>query len=209
MNLVQKALVGGCAVLAIAGAAWAGGGRDHVLDVALPDGGVVHINYAGNVAPRVELVPPADASDAAAPDLGDMEPLFFTGFDNADRAFAAMDRQKAAMSQAMQRVAAPGGGISRAALTSLPPGTVSYSVVMTSDGTHSCTRSTSMTAGSGGAKPQLISKTSGDCAPEAKQSDRPVMASTPARVPSETQGGRAELVSAQPTAAAYRQVGHY
>ena len=210
MNLVQKTVLGGCAALAIAGAAFATGALDHHLEVNLPGGGVAHISYAGDVAPRVEVVPAASASasGAAFPGAVAVGPMFFAGFDNFDRVFADMDRRMAKMSTVMQRAAVPGGDISRVALQSLPPGAVSYSVVTTSDGTHSCTRSTTMTAASGGAKPQLISKTSGDCGPEVKAPDGPVMASAKAVPPAVGRGDRPVLVSAEAPAAA-RQVGHY
>jgi len=53
-KLAQFALAGAAAA-ALAGTAYAATGKAHVMDVALPDGAVAHIQYYGDVAPKVTI----------------------------------------------------------------------------------------------------------------------------------------------------------
>ena len=48
----------GIAAAAIAGTAIAAGSKSHVMNVPLPDGSVAHIQYVGDVAPKVTVEPP-------------------------------------------------------------------------------------------------------------------------------------------------------
>jgi len=68
MRLPRTKYLYAAAALALvgAGAAQAATEKLHAMKVAAPDGSVVHVQYTGDVAPRVEVVPveavmPADA----------------------------------------------------------------------------------------------------------------------------------------------------
>jgi hypothetical protein len=91
-----------------------------------------------------------------------------------------MNRQMAAsLAQFHQLQQAGPNGVYRAGLTSLPPGTQSYSVVTTIVGNNVCTRSVRISSGGEGAKPQMISNTSGNCGNAAPSSaGAPIRAST-------------------------------
>ena len=156
-------LLTACAVVALAGsAAWAAGQSSlHRLTVALPDGGAAQIVYSGDVVPRVVMMPATMPNDPV-----------FAGFEQVDsqmnRMFAAMDREMdAAMRQAAAMAAMPSGnseGLSDAVLRNLPAGGESYSLVSTMSGGKVCTREVRITSRGNGAKPELVSQTSGDCA---------------------------------------------
>jgi hypothetical protein len=49
--------VAGIAAAAIAGTAIAASSKTHVMNVLLPDGSVAHVEYVGDVAPKVIVEP--------------------------------------------------------------------------------------------------------------------------------------------------------
>ena len=156
MNRVSKTILGSVAALAVAGAAFAAGERVHRLDVALPGGGIAHVDYTGDVAPKV-TVAPADTS-AFAP-IGWFDAAPFAAF---DRIAADMDRQIAMMTmQANSLATLP--RVDQASLAKLPPGTMHYSFVSTTSGSGTCSRSVEMTSTGDGKAPQVIQRVSGDC----------------------------------------------
>src|SRR5579872_5326622 len=82
--------------VALAGtAATAASRSSHVMNVPLPDGSVAHVEYVGNVAPKVTIEP------AVAPDADDdWAPA--TSFARFDRMIAEMNRQAEAMMRQAQ-----------------------------------------------------------------------------------------------------------
>jgi hypothetical protein len=167
MRTYHKVLLGGAAAALLAGSAALAASKPvvHHLSVLVPGYGVERIDYTGKAAPRVVLLPGADAWDSAAFASPFAAP--FGDFDRIaaqmDAMSAQMDRQMAAsLAQFRQLQAAP-NGVYRAGLTSLPPGTQSYSVVTTIVGNNVCTRSVRISSGGDGAKPQTISNSSGNC----------------------------------------------
>ncbi len=123
MHLKRATLLAGGAALLVAGTAVAAE-RLHRMEVALPDGSVAHIEYAGEVAPKVTV----EAADPRAQAASDP-------FRELDRMAAAMEaRQQAMMQQvaAMERAAAehrpaaPGGSPSSA--TSRPARTTAITL---------------------------------------------------------------------------------
>lgn len=170
MKPMPKLLAAGAAILALAGTA-ALAETTHHLTIALPGGGQERIEYTGDVAPTVRfLAPEMVRSQSAFGSAGlwspfaDLERMSF----DMDRMAAEMDRQMdAALRQARQLAAMPGAPeLDSATLKSLPAGTQSYSVTTISTGKGFCTRSVRISAGEG-AKPQVVSQTSGDCGPAA------------------------------------------
>jgi hypothetical protein len=197
MRLTRKAALAGIASLALAGAAWAAEKpakpEVNVMEVALPGGGVARISYSGAVAPRVVVgQAPADATrvryEAAR-------------FAEMDQIMAAMAYRSALMRERLQlRMAAlaaqaraggardghgmtwislPGAG--PAAGMTLPPGAVSYSSVTRVSGGRSCTETVQVTRTSADAAPQVVRRTSGDCAAAGAPARPGVAPARPAR----------------------------
>jgi hypothetical protein len=159
MRTLRTAILAGIATLGVAGAAVAASHATHSLAVDLPDGSVARIDYSGDVAPKVTIEPALHPLLTAAP----FDAVAFAPF---DRVFADLERQQQALlQQARTLPLRPGGaGLNLAALGALPPGTVSYSFVSTSDGSHVCSRSWQVSAPAAGQAPKVVEASSGDCA---------------------------------------------
>ena len=170
MRLTRKAILAGLASLAVAGAALAAEApRFHMMNVNLPDGGVVHVRYSGDVAPIVTV------GRAPAPRWIDPAGVF-AGFDPAP--FAALDRIAAQMdleAEAMLRQARLGAaagpsadagwpGLDLAAAGDLPAGAAAYSFVSETTSNGNCTRSVEVTRAAPNAKPNVVTHQSGNCA---------------------------------------------
>jgi len=141
----------GLGAAAIAGAAVAANRDSHILNVAAPDGSTVRVEYVGNIAPKVTVVP----APAAAP------------FGLFDRSMFDMQRQIDAMMRQIDTVARmPVGtpGMNVAAYGSAPAGAQSVTVVSTSNGAKTCTRTTEVTSQGAGKPPKVVTNISGDCA---------------------------------------------
>ncbi len=152
----RSMLAGTAAILAVGVVtpAMAGDGRVHVLTLQLPGGGVEQIQYTGDVAPRVVLMP---TSRMVAMPMMDVDP-----FATLNRISAMMDQQAAAM---LREVESLQGGM----LTGLPRGANGYSFVSTMSGSGVCTRSVRITYNGGNAPPQMVSSSSGDCGSDHRQ----------------------------------------
>lgn len=161
-KLAQFALAGAAAA-ALAGTAYAASRNAHVMDVALPDGAVAHIQYYGDVAPRVTIAPRAEA---ATPGL--WAPMAFPGFGDIERTIAQMHQQTEAMIRQAQAAAAQASaapGLNVASYGNMPAGANSVSVVSYSNGAHTCTRTTQTVSEGAGRPPKVTTSVSGDCAP--------------------------------------------
>src|SRR3954451_21818568 len=86
---------------AIAGTALAAAGNSHVMNVSLPDGSVAHVEYVGNVPPKVTVAPAPLAHDAWMSGVPS-----FAGF---DRMFEQMDRQMRGIEQMARQPMGPSG----------------------------------------------------------------------------------------------------
>src|SRR5947199_9703710 len=126
MKLSAILLAGAAA--AIAGTALAATSNSHVMNVSLPDGSVAHVEYVGNVPPKVTVAPAPPSREAWIAGLPS-----FAGF---DRMFEQMDRQMRQIEQmARQPIGNPGmlrgtaPGMNVASYGNLPVGADSVSVV--------------------------------------------------------------------------------
>jgi hypothetical protein len=158
MRKVTKLLLAGAGAMTLAGVAVAAADNHHIMNVVLPDGSIAHIQYVGNVAPRVVVAPTAQAVPVAF--------VAADPFAMMDRISYEMDRQMEAMLQQASalRQAAPGGQLSEAALQSLPPGTVSYSFTSYSSGNGAtCSQSVQVTALGKNQPPKVERQSQGDC----------------------------------------------
>ena len=151
------ALALGVAAAAVAGVAIAAAPATHRLDVALPDGGVVHVDYVGNVAPTVTVAtgdPRGIWAPMAFPAMPDMR--------NFDAMFQQLERQSRQIEQMARQIpAAPGMNV--AAYGDMPAGSSSVSVISTSNGGVSCTRTTEVISQGAGKPPKVTTNVSGNC----------------------------------------------
>ena len=166
MRKLPVFIFGGGVAAALAGTAIAATQSTHRMDVPLPDGGVVHVEYVGDVAPKVTVAPI---------ERGMWAPMAFPGFGNFNAMFEQMDRQ---MRQIQQMASQPGvpGGLNVAAYGDMPAGASSVSVVSSSNGGVSCTRTTEVVSQGPGKPPKVTTNVSGDCsgAPGAAPQAAPV-----------------------------------
>jgi len=164
MRKLRTAVLSGVAALAVAGAALAISRNMHVMNVGLPGGAVARIEYEGDVAPKVIVAPAQEAVPVNMFETVDTAP-----FATFDRIAASMDRDMGAMIHeigAFQPMLLSGDGeFDLAALGKLPPGTVRYQFVSTSDGSNTCNRSVEVTSYGTDQKPKVVSSSSGDCTP--------------------------------------------
>ncbi|MES2327760.1 MAG: hypothetical protein V4499_10575 [Pseudomonadota bacterium] len=147
-------VVAGLGAAAIAGAAVAATRDTHILNVPAPDGSTVRVEYVGDVAPKVTVVP----GPVVAP------------FGLFDRSAFDIQRQIDAMMRQVDTMAkipiAGTPGLNVAAYGNAPAGSESVTVVSTSNGSKTCTRTTEVTAQGAGKPPKVVTNVSGDCANE-------------------------------------------
>jgi hypothetical protein len=150
----------GIAVAALAGTAFAAGPKTHVMNVPLPDGSVAHVEYVGDVAPKV-TVDPRPMADAAG--AWGMPFPSFAGF---DRMIQEMNRRTQEMvRQAQQMARGPVGAAPHiASYANMPAGGTSTTVVSISNNGATCTRTTEIVSQGAGKPPKVTSNVSGQCA---------------------------------------------
>lgn len=175
MRKIRTAVLSGVAAIAAIGTALAASHGSHVMKVGLPDDTVARIEYEGEVEPKVTIAPASKVAPITW--LDPFEPAAFAPF---DRIAADMDRQSDLMMRQVRALPLPamadGGKIDLTALRSLPPGTVSYSFVSTTNGGSTCSRSVQVTSLGSGQPPKVVSNSSGDC-----HAARPAAAAHPNR----------------------------
>jgi hypothetical protein len=143
-------VLAGVGAAALAGAAVAASRDTHIMNVPLPDGSTARVEYVGNVAPKVTVVP------APAPQFG----LFDRGMFDMQRQIDAMMEQV----DAMTRIPVAGApGMSVAGYGNAPEGSSSVTVVSTRNGDKTCTRTTEVTSQGAGKPPKVVTNVSGDC----------------------------------------------
>lgn len=144
---------------ALAGTAIAAAPRTHVMNVPLPDGSVAHVEYVGDVAPKV-TVQPRVMTDAAGPWT-----MSFPSFAGFDRMIQQMQRQSQEMVQRAQQMARQPAGAAPhiAAYGNMPAGGTSTTVVSVSNNGVTCTRTTEVVSQGPGKPPKVTSSTNGHC----------------------------------------------
>jgi hypothetical protein len=160
LALAAAAVAGAVGLTSVAAAAIQ---NSHVMTVQLPDGATARIRYFGDTPPEVRVEPVAALAPLAwpGPGIGFADPEFAS----LRQAIADIDRQADLMLAESQhlldgRLQAP--GLLQADLSKLPPGATGYSVVSTLTPKGVCSRSVEDRA-SGDGRPQVITRTSGDC----------------------------------------------
>jgi hypothetical protein len=142
MRKIHTALLAGA--LALAGsAAWAAGSNVHHMTVRLADGSVAHIEYTGDVAPKVRIAP--------------QRPMAFARFGFAPFAgFEQIQAQMDAQMQAMQRQIG--------AMMAMPMMNMNAPIeaAFGKPGAHFCAQSVRITTDANG-KQNIERKSAGDC----------------------------------------------
>jgi hypothetical protein len=180
MKLRTTLLAGGLLCLAAGGAAFAAS-KMKTETVDLGNGSVAQVQYVGDVAPKVTVVP------AEAQAVAESDP-----FARMDAMFAQMEAQRQQVMQQvaeMQRQAAASGaqanqGSGQVMVSTNVPagGTYHYTVVTsTSSNGKSCTQTVEYSSDGKSAEPKMTRASSGDC-DAVKPNDKPVPASAPAPV---------------------------
>lgn len=184
MRIVQSLVLGSVAAFAIAGAgtmalaheaspAGSQATKVHHMTVRLDGGGVAHIDYTGNIAPQIIVLPGAgQAGGFVAPNalFAPSPPLFAPDatFAALDQVSAAMDRQIASLMREVQEASmippATFDSPTEILNAKLPAGSTGYSVVSSWSGNGTCSRSIQVPSFADGRKPQVVSKASGNCA---------------------------------------------
>ena len=158
MRKATGLVLAGLGAVMLTGAAAAASQDIHVMDVPLPDGSTARVEYVGNVAPKVTI-------NSAPLSMG------FPAFGMFDRSMFDMQRQIDAMMREIDQAAkvpvAGGPGLNVAAYGNTPAGISSVTVVSTSNGSKTCTRTTEVTSQGAGKPPKVVSNVSCDCAAEA------------------------------------------
>jgi hypothetical protein len=138
--------------LAIGGSVVAAKAPTHVLDVPMTDGSIAHIEYVGEVAPKVTITP------RPLPPGG---PMAFPGFP----AFPVFDQMHGpAGIMIRQGPGTPGAMPMTVSMGNLPPGVTSSTTVvsLSNDGT-TCTRTTEVESQGPGKPPKVTSSITGKC----------------------------------------------
>lgn len=192
MRMPPRTYLLGAAALALlgAGVAEAATARLHTMKVDAPDGSVVHVQYSGDVAPRVEIVPVNAATPAEASAM--MDP-----FAQMDQISAMMDAQMSAMMQRaalmqqhaarMQQQAVANGAPSDApgftVAGNVPKG-MQVTYYSSSTDANGCTRSSSYSSDGSGAEPKVTQVASDGCDAVKPQTQAiPAKAEVPAEQP--------------------------
>jgi hypothetical protein len=171
VRTLTKILIGGVAAASLATgiAVAAETPRVHTLTVQLPGGGVERIQYTGNVKPNVVVLPAGSWYRVSTMPIVAWSP--FASFDRISaemaRLQADMNRRMAATLEQARRMSAAAasgsGNVIQTSAGSLPAGTQSYSFVSTMNGSNVCSRMVQIVSRGTGEKPQVISRTSGNC----------------------------------------------
>ena len=180
MRFARTTILAGGAALLVAGTAAYAAEKIHTMNVSLPDGSVAQIEYTGDVAPKVSVVP-----------AGAVPVAYADPFAQLDRMAAYMVAQHHAMMQqvqAMQQAAAKSGAGAPGQLTVVgnqPAGT-HYTYVSSTTDENGCTQTVEYSSDGGSAQPKVTRTSAGSC--DKATSDAPVPASAPKQAAPERPG---------------------
>ncbi len=176
MTFGRTALLAGIAAIALAGLPRLAAAEDaarHVLTVQLPDGQIEQIQYTGDIAPRVVFVPGAPRALAPVALVGAPSP-----FAMLEAMSAQMDQEMAGLMHQVEMMTAPAagpGGLTEAAFGNLPQGVTEYRSVSTLTPNGVCTQTIRITGAADGARPRMISQTTGSCGTDAQPAAAPTI----------------------------------
>lgn len=176
MRISPKLLVAGAALAVVgAGVAEAATEKVHTMDVSLPDGSVAHLQYSGDVVPRISVQPVDQA--VVVPSLFGSRFVAVDPFAEMQRISAVMEMQHQAMlrqvaaMEAMQRQAIRQGNVVTASAGGTPgltivgdlPKGAHVSYYSSTTDAHGCTRTVSYSSDGSGAAPRVTKAASDSC----------------------------------------------
>lgn len=180
MRTARTIVLAGAAIAGLTGLALAAAPAVHEMTVQIPGGGIAHVRYTGDVAPKIAFVQ-GTANPTAVNFWGAQSP-----FAELDRISALMDRQMAQMmyQARLMQMQVSRDPLYNATLKDMPAGGSDYTFVSSLTGGNFCMRSTQITASPNGGAPKIVTKTSGNCgsAPGATSTAAP-QENAPASVP--------------------------
>lgn len=146
--------LGGLGAITLAATATAASRNTHVLNVPLPDGSTARVEYVGDIAPKVTVLPA-------------QTPFAFPAFGLFDRNMFDVQRQLDAMMRDIRGISDPAAAgrepMNVAAYGNVPAGATSVTVITTSDGSKTCTRRTEVISAGPGKAPKVATSASGNC----------------------------------------------
>jgi len=173
MRLPRTKYLYAAAALALvgAGAAQAATEKLHAMKVAAPDGSVVHVQYTGDVAPRVEVVPveavmPADAVVDPFAQMARISAMMDAQMAAMMQRAALVEQQTRAQRMQLQQAVARGEGKPVApGVTFVGDVPAGMHVTYTSSTTdaNGCTRTVSYASDGSGAQPRMTQAASDGC----------------------------------------------
>lgn len=170
-------LVGGAALLAAATAAAAG--ELKTMEVALPDGGTVHVEYTGEVAPTVTVEQAGPRARIAHDPFAELDRI----------AYEMRARQQAMLQRmaAMRQAAAEAGSATTAVpgvtfVGNLPAG-ARYSYYSSTTDANGCTQTVQYSSDGSGAEPKVTRASAGNCESAVPNDATPTPAAAPAPPP--------------------------
>ena len=181
MRRMHFAILAGAAAALAAGTALAETAKTHHMDVALPDGGTAHIEYVGDVAPKVKIDPGARPTG-----IGFQR---FDPFADLDRLTASMQarheamlRQLAAMERNAGQTASVAGGQlpGRLVVNGNMPAGSQFTMVQSSTDANGCTRTVRYSSDGSSQQPQKTETSSGKCG-KVEDKAAPAEATAPTR----------------------------
>jgi hypothetical protein len=153
----------GVAAAALVGTAMAAAPKTHQLDVALPDGSVAHIEYVGEIAPKVRIAPRRFA-DGRAPWA--LPVMSYGGFERIiDEMNRRMDEMIRGAHSTVRQPTSTAPYVT--SFGKVSPGETATTIVTVSNGTGSCTRTTHVESKGKNGAPKVTSNVTGQCGPEA------------------------------------------
>lgn len=163
-KFVRETVLAGVAIAALAGAALGLANDKQTMTVGLPDGSLAHIEYKGDVPPKVAIDP---ASQFVVPVVF-TNPTIFWPSSLFDQIAADMELQADAMlkqARLIEAAAAKDGALDTGRL---PAGMRNYHFVAMSTQNGTCSRSVQMTSLGPSQQPKVVSSSSGNCDNAAK-----------------------------------------
>jgi len=158
MRFKRTLFLAGAATLLAAGTAAAAADKLKTMDVALPDGSVAHIEYAGEVAPKVTVVPAWRQGWTAHDPFAALDRI---AYEMRARHQAMMGRMRALHDAAMKH-ARIGNGDGLTLVGDLPQGT-HFSYFSATTDANGCTRTVQYSSDGSGAEPKVTRASSGNC----------------------------------------------
>lgn len=172
MRMPPRKYLIGAAVLALlgAGAAEAASTKLHTMQVDAPDGSVVHVQYSGDVAPRVQIVPADAMQQADAPAMTDpfahmaqISAMMDAQMNAMMQRAALMQQQATAMQQHATAASADGTSLPGLTLVGDMPKGAHVTYYSSSTDANGCTRSVAYSSDGSGAQPRMTEAASDGC----------------------------------------------